>query len=72
MEKNRLNNLITTFIIFLIIFSVIYSISLYVLTQFVNDINLAMILHLLNVFVMLAAALFITKHLRRFIFRSAQ
>lgn len=67
MDKSHLKALITKFITFLIVFAVIYGISLYLLGTFINDINAAMILHILNVFIMFIAALVITKYLSRFL-----
>jgi hypothetical protein len=66
MNKTHLNALITQFITFLIVFSVIYGTSLYALSRLISDINIAMLLHILNIFIMFMIALAITKSLSRF------
>lgn len=66
MNITHLNALITQFITFLIVFSVIYGTSLYALSRLISDINIAMLLHILNIFIMFMIALAITKSLSRF------
>lgn len=67
MSRNHLNALIVRFLIFIAVFALFYTTSAYLLTFIVTDINWAMLVHILNIFIMFCLSLFITKHLSRWV-----